>query len=83
VIPAEKNRIFGLDVLRVTAIVLVLAACHGLVLLAIPRCLGPKTAIGLERNTILWCVTAWALSLTGGGIGRLEAPSIPVERERP
>lgn len=37
--------------------------CHGLVLLAIARWLGPKTAAGLAPNTIWWTLTAWAGSL--------------------
>jgi len=37
--------------------------CHGLILVAIYRWLGPKSVFGLQKNTVLWCVTAWILSL--------------------
>jgi peptidoglycan/LPS O-acetylase OafA/YrhL len=42
--------------------------CHGLVLLAMWRWMGPKTVVGLERDTFLWCLTAWLLSLSVAGI---------------
>ena len=42
--------------------------CHGLVLLAIGRWFGPKTAYPLPRHTILWCVVAWVLSFAVAGI---------------
>jgi peptidoglycan/LPS O-acetylase OafA/YrhL len=42
--------------------------CHGLVLLAMWRWMGPKSAIGLEKNTFLWCITAWVLSLSVAGL---------------
>jgi peptidoglycan/LPS O-acetylase OafA/YrhL len=42
--------------------------CHGLVLLAMWRWMGPKSVIGLEKNTFLWCITAWVLSLAVAGL---------------
>jgi peptidoglycan/LPS O-acetylase OafA/YrhL len=42
--------------------------CHGLVLLAMWRWMGPKSGIGLEKNTFLWCITAWFLSLAVAGL---------------
>jgi len=42
--------------------------CHGLVLLALWRWMGPKSVIGLEKNTFPWCVMAWALSLAVAGL---------------
>jgi peptidoglycan/LPS O-acetylase OafA/YrhL len=36
--------------------------CHGLVLLAMARWLG------LQKNTLLWCVTAWLLSFAVAGL---------------
>ncbi len=41
--------------------------CHGLVLLAIHRWLGAKGLLGIEKNTVLWCLTAWVLSLAVAG----------------
>lgn len=50
--------------------------CHGLVLMAIARWLGPKGLLGLEKNTLLWCLTAWILSLAVAGVAhrRFEKP---------
>ncbi len=42
--------------------------CHGLILLAMWRWMGPRSSIGLEKNSILWCVTAWVLSLAVAGL---------------
>ena len=42
--------------------------CHGLVLLAMWRWMGPKSVIGLEKNTFPWCITAWVLSLAVAGL---------------
>ena len=42
--------------------------CHGLVLLAVARWLGPKGLLGLEKNTVLWCITVWLLSLLVAGV---------------
>jgi peptidoglycan/LPS O-acetylase OafA/YrhL len=42
--------------------------CHGLVLLAIARWLGPRGLFGIEKNTMLWSLTGWALSLAVAGV---------------
>lgn len=42
--------------------------CHGLVLLALARWLGPKSAFPLPKHSLLWCAVAWVLSFTVAGI---------------
>jgi peptidoglycan/LPS O-acetylase OafA/YrhL len=42
--------------------------CHGLILLAIYRWLGPRGLLGIQKNTIIWCLTAWVLSLAVAGL---------------
>ena len=42
--------------------------CHGLVLLAVTRWLGPRTEFGLQRHTSLWSLTALTLSLLVAGL---------------
>jgi peptidoglycan/LPS O-acetylase OafA/YrhL len=42
--------------------------CHGLVLLAVTRWLGPRTEFGLQRHTSLWSLTALTLVFVVAGL---------------